>query len=148
MNTYKGLNSATNNWNVASIDDYREDITYDANGNILSYKRNGNANQLAMDKMTYQYPKDADGKILNNRLRYVHDEVAAANYAEDIDSQTPLTLAQVKAEKLAEQQSDNYVYDAIGNLVQDKKRALIQLTGMCMERLKVLKAKQHYHLPL
>ncbi|MBK7883868.1 MAG: hypothetical protein IPJ81_08715 [Chitinophagaceae bacterium] len=124
MNTYKGLNPATNNWNVASIDDYREDITYDANGNILSYKRNGNANQLAMDKMTYQYPKDADGKILNNRLRYVHDEVAAANYAEDIDSQTPLTLAQVKAEKLAEQQSDNYVYDAIGNLVQDKKEGI------------------------
>ncbi|MBK7883593.1 MAG: hypothetical protein IPJ81_07140 [Chitinophagaceae bacterium] len=77
-----------------------------------------------MDKMTYQYPKDINGKILNNRLRYVHDEVNAGNYAEDIDSQTPLTLAQVKAEKLPEQQTDNYIYDAIGNLIEDKKEGI------------------------
>jgi RHS repeat-associated protein len=124
MNTYKGLNPQTNNWNAIAIDDYGEEISYDANGNILTYKRNGSAGKLDMDKMTYQYPKDINGKILNNRLRYVHDEVNAANYADDIDNQTPLTLAQVKAEKLPEQQSDNYVYDAIGNLIEDKKEGI------------------------
>jgi RHS repeat-associated protein len=124
MNTYKGLNPQTNNWNAIAIDDYGEEISYDANGNIQVYKRNGSAGKLDMDKMTYQYPKDINGKIVNNRLRYVHDEVNAANYAEDIDSQTPLTLAQVKAEKLPEQQNDNYVYDAIGNLIEDKKEGI------------------------
>jgi RHS repeat-associated protein len=131
MSTYKGLNPATNNWNVVAIDDYREEISYDPNGNIQTYKRNGttaNGKQLLMDKMTYQYPKDAGGNGLNNRLRYVHDEVSAANYTEDIDSQTPLTLAQVQAEKLPEQQTDNYVYDAIGNLIQDKKEGINKIS--------------------
>jgi RHS repeat-associated protein len=128
MNTYKGLNPQTNNWNAIAIDDYGEEISYDANGNIQVYKRNGSAGKLDMDKMTYQYPKDINGKIVNNRLRYVHDEVNAGNYAEDIDSQTPLTLAQVKAEKSAEQQADNYIYDAIGNLIQDKKEGINKIS--------------------
>jgi RHS repeat-associated protein len=124
MNTYKGLNPATNNWNVVSIDDFKEELSYDANGNIQTYKRNGKADKLDMDKMTYQYPKDANGKILNNRLRYVHDEVPAANYAEDIDSQTPLTLDLVNKELKPEQPTDNYVYDAIGNLIKDNKEGI------------------------
>ena len=124
MSASKGLNNVNNTWTPVVLNDYAEDIVYDPNGNILTYKRNGSAAKLDMDKMTYQYPKDALGNALNNRLRYVHDEVAAANYAEDIDSQTALTLAQVQAQKLPEQLTDNYGYDAIGNLIKDTKEGI------------------------
>jgi RHS repeat-associated protein len=100
VNTYKGLNPATNNWNVVSIDDYREELTYDANGNIQTYKRNGttaNNNPLAMDNMNYNYYAGT------NKLNHVKDAVPKDNYPEDLDNQ----------------ETGNYKYDAIGNLISD-----------------------------
>lgn len=119
--TYKGL-TTSNGWDREAIDQYRENISYDANGNILRYERNGNqeGTNLVMDNLTYQYPKDANGNKLNNRLRYVHDQVPANRYAMDIDNQTSLTLSQVNNEKQPELSTDNYRYDEIGNLIEDK----------------------------
>jgi len=99
--------------------DYHEAITYDPNGNISSYLRNGDSAQNAMDNLTYQYERNSSGQRMSNKLRYIHDEVASANYASDIDNQTSNTLAQVQAENSAAVSSDNYRYDAIGNLVKD-----------------------------
>lgn len=85
-------------FNIANpTDEYKEDVAYDANGNILSYVRNGAAAQPAMDALTYNY---TPGK---NRLDYVQDGVLATNYGEDIDNQNP----------------GNYTYDNIGNLTKD-----------------------------
>jgi RHS repeat-associated protein len=100
VNTYKGLNPATNNWNVVSIDDYREELTYDPNGNIQTYKRNGttaNNNPLAMDNMNYNYYAGT------NKLNHIKDAVPKDNYPEDLD----------------DQKTGNYKYDAIGNLISD-----------------------------
>lgn len=130
MYTYTGL-TATNTWNVAATDDYREQVSYDANGNIKTYNRNGTTqggSLLAMDKFTYQYEKNAAGQIISNKLRYVHDQVANANYSDDIDSQTSLTLAQVQAEKSSALSTDNYQYDAIGNLIKDTKEGISAIT--------------------
>ena len=77
--------------------------------------------------LTYQYPKDAGGKILNNRLRYVQDPVPDNYYAEDINSQTGLNRTQVLAERLPEQATDNYIYDKIGNLIKDKKEDITKI---------------------
>lgn len=55
VNSYKGLNPATNSWNVLSIDDYREELSYDANGNIQTYKRNGSGNNLNLNNYSYTY---------------------------------------------------------------------------------------------
>jgi RHS repeat-associated protein len=131
MNAYSGFNNSNNTFTPTAIPDYRERISYDPNGNILTYLRNGSTvggTPQAMDNLTYQYPKNqATGKPLNNRLRYVHDQVNENNYSEDIDSQTPLTLAQVQAEQLPEQSSDNYSYDEIGNLVKDTKEGITNI---------------------
>ncbi|MEO9023281.1 MAG: hypothetical protein ABI237_18550 [Ginsengibacter sp.] len=54
MDAYNGLNNATNVFTPVSINDYKERISYDANGNIQSYLRNGNAERLSMDNLTYQ----------------------------------------------------------------------------------------------
>ena len=41
MDAYEGLNPQTNSWEPVGIADYKETISYDPNGNILTYNRNG-----------------------------------------------------------------------------------------------------------
>jgi RHS repeat-associated protein len=81
--------------------EYKENIRYDANGNIMDYLRNGttaNSNPLEMDDMRYEYYANT------NKLRRVHDPVPSGNYGEDIDQQI---------------NANNYKYDNIGNLISD-----------------------------
>ena len=90
-----------------------------------------------MDQLTYQYPKYAStteninlnrvGKIMNNRLRYVHDEYTTS-ITDDIESQTTLSLSEVQDEKLPEQTTDNFSYDEIGNLTKDTKENITAIT--------------------
>jgi RHS repeat-associated protein len=101
---------AWSNTNIVTA--YSESIAYDANGNILQYLRrgaNGTAGPLDMDSMNYKYNRNGTGQLVNNKLRQVRDAVSAGNYTTDIDNQT---------------NTDNYVYDRIGNLIQDKAEKL------------------------
>jgi YD repeat-containing protein len=108
VQVYKGLNEATNAWMPIAIDDYKERITYDPNGNIRNYIRYG-APSLAgmskmMDSLNYTYYPD------NNRLQRVNDDPSFSGYyPDDIDNQT---------------ESENYLYDAAGNLVTDKSEGI------------------------
>jgi hypothetical protein len=100
LNANRGLNNATNTWAPVAIQDYSERISYDPNGNIGTYLRNGSTaggKPLAMDNLTYTY------KPGTNQLSHVADAVPAANYSIDIDGQNTL----------------NYSYDQIGNLTAD-----------------------------
>ena len=72
-------------------------ITYDANGNIQSLRRNG---QGAMDDLSYSYDPNKP-----NQLRQVEDAVASGANGEDIDTQTD---------------ANNYVYNEIGQLIENK----------------------------
>jgi RHS repeat-associated protein len=96
------------NWNNSSIlTGYQEDINYDGNGNILSYQRNGDANNATvgykMDDLTYNYNRTPDGYLINNKLRHVNDAIPANLYATDLDDQS----------------ADYYTYDNIGNLITE-----------------------------
>ena len=97
-------------WNSNSpIEAYREEITYDANGNIKTYIRNGDQpGNYAMDNLTYHYNLDSKGRLANNKLRHVIDPVVAGAYLADIDNQSV----------------DNYQYDNIGNMVKDQAENL------------------------
>ncbi|MGH7239069.1 MAG: hypothetical protein ACREHG_03275, partial [Candidatus Saccharimonadales bacterium] len=77
---------------------YQEDISYDGNGNIQRYFRNGTftGHPLDMDSLTYYY------NAKTNQLNYIHDNVAPNKYTTDIDSQSPA----------------NYGYDSTGNLIR------------------------------
>lgn len=102
--------------------EYDESFTYDRNGNILSVLRHGskndpndpsmpalpnsNGNQI-MDELIYAYERDANNKLLTNKLKYL-DEVAAA-YGSDLGDQDP----------------GNYQYDAAGRLIRDEIEGLI-----------------------
>ena len=112
MDVFRGFNSTDNEWRnpITAVADYRERVSYDANGNILSYTRNGSTvggKPIEMDNLTYGYNKDGNN-LINNRLRHVKDAIGDANYTEDIDNQG----------------DDNYSYDAIGNLIKDVKEGI------------------------
>ena len=72
-------------------------ITYDANGNIQSLRRNG---QGALDDLSYSYDPNKP-----NQLRQVEDAVASGANGDDIDTQTD---------------ANNYVYNEIGQLIENK----------------------------
>jgi RHS repeat-associated protein len=107
MDAFNGLNQTGNDWTgLTKINDYQERASYDANGNIQTYLRNGTTaggTPLSMDNLTYNYSKDANGNLTSNKLTNVYDAVPAGNYPNDIDDQS----------------ANNYSYDAIGNLIQD-----------------------------
>jgi len=108
MDAWGGLNNNTNQFTPVSLNGaYQERITYDPNGNIRTYKRNGDkaGAQQRMDELTYDYKNN------NNQLKRVRDAAPAANYSEDIDDQP----------------ANNYDYDAIGNLIKDTKEGITKI---------------------
>jgi RHS repeat-associated protein len=129
MDVFNGFNNTNNTFTgiPSAIQDYKERVSYDANGNILSYQRNGAAAHggVNMDKLTYQYERVASGKLHSNKLRYVFDEINSAGIQEDIESQTTLATANdVNADLNSSQSGDNYAYDAIGNLIKDTREGI------------------------
>lgn len=92
--------------NSTIVSDYAETVSYDGNGNIGHYTRNGTSSiGLSMDNLSYNYNVDASGHLVNNRLRSVSDGVtnSSASYNDIKNGQS----------------IDNYTYDRIGNLVGD-----------------------------
>src|SRR5690606_4499113 len=108
INTFSRLNRTGNHRNsTVTTNDYKLEISYDPNGNILTYLRNGSsATNLLMDNMTYHYNTG------NNQLNHVTDIVPSGNYSVDIDNQS----------------NNNYQYDAIGNLIKDNAEGRSSIT--------------------
>jgi RHS repeat-associated protein len=105
MDVYNGLDVSAGTFVPVNnqLTDYKERISYDPNGNILSYLRNGDAARPSMDDLTYNYT------LGTNRLHKVTDQAldaSAADYSKYND------IKQGQAD-------DNYEYDAIGNLTKD-----------------------------
>ena len=86
-----------------AMPDYHTDYTYDENGNILKLNRRGYGNNLKMDSLTYSY---VTGK---NQLSFVYDSVTTDVYTTDLKSG---------------QTTGNYVYDSIGNMIQDNQAGI------------------------
>ena len=106
MDAWKKNNTDWSDITKLTTGDYQERVSYDGNGNILTYKRNGNAAQPEMDKLAYSY------KPGTNQLDHVYDTVPAGNYDVDIDAQA----------------AGNYEYDRIGNLVKDNKEGITRVS--------------------
>ncbi|UAY53240.1 RHS repeat domain-containing protein [Ferruginibacter albus] len=110
MKVFSGLQN--NSWASASnIHDYAEVATYDPNGNIRTYDRNGApaiSMPESMDKLNYNYYANT------NQLAQVEDDPTISNnYTDDIDNQS---------------HNDNYTYDQIGNLKEDKASDITDIT--------------------
>ncbi|SFE91077.1 RHS repeat-associated core domain-containing protein [Chitinophaga sp. CF118] len=110
MQASNGLNVTNNTWTPVTLPDFKESISYDANGNILTYNRKGNntfaGKPLGMDSMAYTYQTGT------NKLDFIDDKIDNANYDNDIDNQS----------------AANYTYDAIGNLITDNASSITNIT--------------------
>ncbi len=112
MKAYQNLD--TNNfWGLGSTYTglYRNNFSYDENGNILRQQRNDSAGNL-MSVLKYQYNIQSSITI-QNRLYLVNDSASTPN-PKDIQDQgtfnsTPATINQV----------NNYRYNALGELAKD-----------------------------
>ncbi|MEX6686185.1 RHS repeat-associated core domain-containing protein [Danxiaibacter flavus] len=91
-----------------------ERITYDANGNILTLRRDGQKNKTDMDKLKYNYIAGT------NKLDYIQDTVTNTWYTEDMDGQS----------------AGNYSYDAIGNLVKDNQEGISNIDWTVYGKIK------------
>jgi len=109
------LPSGASSWDNSSIiQDYHESIAYDGNGNIKTYLRNGNSTQgLAMDDLTYGYNLDANGHLVNNKLRSVKDAVTSS----------PAAYNDIKSGQV----DDNYTYDGRGAMIGDQSSGGVQV---------------------
>ncbi|HRO46818.1 RHS repeat-associated core domain-containing protein [Agriterribacter sp.] len=116
MDAYKGNTTGKNIWDngLTVTQEYKESISYDANGNILAYNRNGLGSALAMDNLTYHYQPG------NNKLDHVKDRVPASAYPEDIDDQQP----------------GNYAYDETGNLIKDNAGGISKIEWTVYGKIK------------
>ncbi|TAF44769.1 MAG: hypothetical protein EAZ64_05995 [Sphingobacteriales bacterium] len=107
----------TGKGNYSTINtNYRELLSYDANGNILTLLRNGTNTQQDMDNLSYNY------KAGTNQLSHVADAVAAGNYPADLDSQQP----------------NNYSYDKIGNLLSDASEGITNIDWNVYGKIKTI----------
>ncbi|WP_343670450.1 RHS repeat-associated core domain-containing protein [Chitinophaga sp.] len=118
------LTTGATAWNAGTAGDaYQEDVTYDGNGNILTYLRNGsgaNNKSKAMDNLTYGYQRDAAGNLLNNKLTQVKDAVTSSEYVNDLQSQN----------------DGNYGYDNIGNLIKDDQTGISNIEWTAYGKIK------------
>ncbi|MDQ2751772.1 MAG: hypothetical protein M3R72_01985, partial [Bacteroidota bacterium] len=123
MDAFTGLNTTNNTWTPIATDNYRERVSYDANGNILTYNRHGAdvTNNVAMDDLTYGYNyqmnngsfvlRNGNKILLNNKLRHVKDAVATTG-----------------GDDIKDEPDDNYNYDEIGNLTKDTKEGITNIS--------------------
>ena len=100
--------------------DYKVDnLSYDANGNLLTLNRNRHTvgSENAMDAFDYNY------NGLTNQLSHVDDAITIPGESEDLQDQEP----------------SNYTYNAIGQLVEDsstKLKYVYNASGLVTQILK------------
>ena len=71
QDAYTGLSNVTNVFTAVSITDYKEQLTYDPNGNIKTYLRNGTGSSLSLNNYAYTYTANT------NRLASITNSVTA-----------------------------------------------------------------------
>ncbi len=110
---------------TASTADYRVSLSYDKNGNINSLLRNAYTDPNPaplMDALTYNYAGvNSIGKV-HNQLNHVDDAIATSLYGVDI----------------ADQNSNNYTYDRIGNLIADVSEEIANIEWNVQGKVKQL----------
>jgi len=119
-NTWRGVNDDAN------PNRYRSQYEYDANGNILTAERWNADGTARYDSLHYHY-HDAGGRRQRNRLYHLQDLAAdGVVTAPDPDDLKKTTLAfDADLEEINTSAStNNYRYDALGNLIFDEREGI------------------------
>lgn len=130
---------ATNNGSFATA------YTYDFNGNIRTLSRTGHYNYGSstlenMDNLVYSYENDntipgfSTTNRNRNRLLHVQDLITSNNYTTDIKINTTFNNGSPY--------SNNYNYDAIGNLVKDEAECIDEIVWTLSGKISEIKYDQ------
>lgn len=106
---------------VTTLLNYREEFSYDQNGNIRSAVRNGDDNSPTLDNLQYKYDfldvnSPLTSTIKSNRLYHVNDAQPLTQYPDDMEDQGIFNTTNITT-------LNNYLYDNIGRLIKDKQSA-------------------------
>jgi len=103
-------------------ENYSASYTYDNNGNLKTLSRTDNNGNL-IDDFVYKYREDDEGNIVNNQLLTVQDKVGKQLETDLLDQFAALG---VPANAFDQNNANhiNYVYDEIGQLIEDKTEGL------------------------
>lgn len=95
----------SNSWASSTLSNkYSSSYEYDQNGNITRLSRYSQ-DGTQFDNLSYHYQRDAQGKLISNRLNHITDPQGFNNSIGDLSSQN----------------LNNYQYDEVGNLKRDVK---------------------------
>ncbi len=125
MNAFKGLNTQTNSWTPIALDDYQEALSYDANGNILTYKRNGSGGNVNLNNYSYTYQNGSNRLIAlknavdNKTSAYGYDAIGNVTKDEKQDVVKNTWNVYGKLQKVEKKDGKiiTYSYDASGNRI-------------------------------
>ncbi len=101
---------------------YSATYTYDNNGNLTNLSRTDQTGTL-IDNFTYKYRKDDNGDIVNNQLLTVQDTEGKKLDNDLLDQFAALGVPEDAFDQNKEEHI-NYVYDEIGQLIEDKTEGL------------------------
>lgn len=112
---------------------YDSNYSYDKNGNLLTLNRkapNSAGAPTDMDKLTYEYPNEVGQTYRNsNKLALVKDVAAipAATFVGDLEDQVAKLAALNPAitYNINNPATHNYIYDDIGQLIEDKTEGIL-----------------------
>ena len=113
MNGYYRTSAETS----LTASEYASAYSYDANGNILSmtnYAKADDGTKKQMDAFSYNYLAN------NNQLLSVDDVISSSDFTGDVD----------------DQQSNNYGYDEIGQLIKDDAEKIDKITWTVTNKVK------------
>jgi hypothetical protein len=116
LNRITSSSSPTTGSTVNNV--YKTSYSYDPNGNLLTLARY-DGSQSQFDNLSYNYENKASGyKHNTNKLRWVDD-------ASTVPTNPAVPTADIK-----DQSTDNYSYDAIGNLIKDVQEEIDSVDGI------------------
>ncbi len=123
-------NTTGSAWDHTLLDFTESNLAYDANGNILTMKKNGYliGSSGAIDNLTYGYPANS------NQLQYVVDAsnnpLTTLGDFRTASSDPQLSIKNTYASNTAAVNATivDYGYDANGNLTSDKNKAITPVT--------------------
>ncbi len=114
MQGYDMANGGTEN--------YGSEYEYDNNGNLTKLSRK-DQNGTLIDNFNYQYNKDGEGNITNNQLLTVQDTEGKKLDTDLLDQFAALGVP-ANAFDQNNPNHHNYIYDEIGQLIEDKTEGL------------------------
>ena len=131
MKAFQNLKVSTNEWEQGSTYNglYHNAFKYDANGNILGQLRADGAGTI-IDSLTYKYAKHTNQRTKANRLYLVNDQVSVSAFTDDIDDQGAFDNLDPN------DGSNNYMYDSIGNLIQDRQEEIKKIEWTIYGKIK------------